>query len=93
MRHFIVGCFALAVSFGVATAVQAAPPKASTQELPAALKNMQPNQARILTTEQALGIRGQGGRKFGPHHPAIKFPANHYTGNRTGQDLKRGALK
>jgi hypothetical protein len=78
----------LTASFGL----QAADTRATTDGLPAALRALQPKSTQILTTKQAQRIRGQGRPKFGPHDSPIKFPANHYTGNRSGQDLKRGAL-
>ena len=89
----IAACSALFLGLALSGSVSAAPVRATTDELPAALSSIQPNRARIVTTERARTIRGQGRPKFGPHDPAIKFPANHYTGNRSGQDLKRGALK
>jgi hypothetical protein len=76
-----------AILLGAAT-VSAAEP-ASTAELPLALRALQPVKAKILTTTEASKIRGEGG-KLGPHDPGVKFPAQKYTGNRTGQDLKRG---
>lgn len=86
----MVMCLAIGLAMALSTDAFAANPRATTDELPAALKSLQPNATKVLTSQQAQRIRGEGGRKFGPHHPAVKFPGNKYTGNRTGQNLKPG---
>ena len=78
------------VLLSMSTFAFAETPKATTQELPAALKALRPEAAKIVSQAQAHAIRGQAAPKFGPHHSSIKHPGNKYTGNRTGQDLGPG---
>ena len=83
-------CLTTILALGVTSSLYAADTRATTDELPAALKSLQPKTAKILTSHEAKNIRGQGRPKFHPHHPSVKFPGNKYTGHRTGQDLKPG---
>ena len=82
--------FGFFVLFSMTSVVPAGTPKATTHELPAALRAIRCDASRILTADQAQRIRGEGGRKFGPHHSSVKHPGNKYTGFRSGQDLGRG---
>jgi hypothetical protein len=64
MKLFIAS-MSLAVGLAVSTGASAAT-KASTKDLPAALRVLRPSQAKVLTSAEAGRIRGQGANKIPP---------------------------
>ena len=60
MRKALFAVALVAAAFGASSAFAAEPVKATTSELPAALKALNPSQGQILSVSEAPKIRGEG---------------------------------